>query len=44
MRWCSKCALLLLEPLMVLDPRVLSFAKEVKRSTGRAVSRIRGKA
>jgi glycosyltransferase involved in cell wall biosynthesis len=44
MRRRSKWALLLLEPLMVLDPRVLSFAKAVKRSTGGALSRIRGKA
>jgi hypothetical protein len=44
MRRHSNWALLLLEPLMVLDPRVLSFAKAVKRSTGGALSSIRGKA
>jgi glycosyltransferase involved in cell wall biosynthesis len=44
MRRRSNWALLLLEPLMALDPRVLSFAKAVKRSTGGALSRIRGKA
>ena len=44
LRWRWNWVFLLLEPLMVLDPRVLSLAKSVKRSTGRALSRIRGKA
>lgn len=40
-RW--SWAFLLLEPLMVLDPRVLSLAKAVKRSLGRAPFLVRGK-
>jgi hypothetical protein len=36
-------ALLLLEPLMVLDPRVLSLAKAMKGSIGGALAVIRGK-
>jgi glycosyltransferase involved in cell wall biosynthesis len=39
----SNWALLLLEPVMVLDPRVLSWAKAFKRTLGRAPSVVRGK-
>jgi glycosyltransferase involved in cell wall biosynthesis len=44
LRWRWSWVLLLLEPLMALDPRVLSLAKSVKSSTGRALSRMRGRA
>jgi glycosyltransferase involved in cell wall biosynthesis len=40
-RW--NWALLLLEPLMVLDPRVLSLAKAMKSSIGGALAAVRGK-
>jgi glycosyltransferase involved in cell wall biosynthesis len=41
-RW--NWAFLLLEPLTVLDPRALSLARSLKRSTVRALSHIRSKA
>ena len=44
LRWRWNWVFLLLEPLAALDPRVLALAKGVKRSTGRALSRILGQA
>jgi glycosyltransferase involved in cell wall biosynthesis len=44
LRWRWNWVFLMLEPLVALDPRVVALAKAVKRSPGRALSRIRGKA